>query len=110
MQTFQGGNICAVMFAGSTGEKPFFVDFTMDRLAITPARFVVLKAGEQFHEAIPVPFDGQPGAGFVNLPRPAAKQPVILKAGVCAKVDTKGKPSWDAADTRRSGAITIELK
>jgi RNA polymerase sigma factor (sigma-70 family) len=110
LQVFQGGNICPLMFLATKGDQQFYVDFVAVRSATTPPQFVTLKPGESFRETLTIPFEGTPGAGFVRLPRPDAKQPVTLSVGLCTKVDTSGKQSWEAADTRIGGSIKINVK
>jgi uncharacterized protein (TIGR03067 family) len=108
VQIFQDGNVSPVMFAAGSGDK-VMVDFIMDRLAQSLPQFVTLKPGQRFSEVIRIPFQGQPGVGFINLPRPQAGQPVTLRAGLATKHDARGKETWEAAETRHSGSITIAL-
>jgi hypothetical protein len=108
--TFQGGNRCPVLFSASQGEHQLYIDFDYGRrTTLTPLRYVTLEPGKRFHEQINVPFESKIAGNFANVPRPDAKQTVALTAGLCTEPDTKGKKSWDAADTRHSGAITFRL-
>lgn len=108
--TFQGGNVSPLMFTAGKGDKVSFVEFAVERLAITVPKYVTLKPGERFSEGIRIPFELHGTGGFLDLPRPEAKQPVSLKAALGTKGDARGKDTWDSADTRHSGLISIELK
>lgn len=108
--TFQGGNRCPLMFSLSEGDRQQrYIDFTTEDPVRTPLRYVTLKAGDQFHEDVALSFTPPGTGGFVALPVPQAKQPLMLAAGVCKHADTKGKASWDDAETLHSGPIRLTL-
>jgi hypothetical protein len=99
-------NVLRLMFAGEKDGQPFFADYRMARLAITPARFEPLEPGKRLHEEFVLRL-GEEWNGLRGLPALEPSKSLTLRAGLCARGDTEGEKSWKAEDTLRSGPITV---
>ena len=104
----KGSSLWNLMFAYEKDGRTSYIDHPGLEATMIPVHDRPLKPGERFSEEMPNELVNSlhPPAPL-KLPLPGPGKSLTLRAGFRNRIDPAGQEDWNAADTLKSGAITV---
>jgi RNA polymerase sigma factor (sigma-70 family) len=103
----KGVNQYRLLLRGKQDDRDFYVPYSVRRTRTAMPKLEPLAPGKKVAETFYVPVEGKDGTGWTGLPALKAGQSLSLQMGLCPMGDPWGDKDWNAAETLKSGIITV---